>query len=710
MSDYYAKKRVLIAGGLGFIGSHLAISLASRGAQVTIVDALLPTGGGKLAHVESVRDCLDIHQVDLRDTRRIIQLVPDQSVVFALAGQTSHIESMEDPLLDLELNGRAQLSLLEACRRFNPEARLVFTSTRQVYGHARYLPVDEAHPVSPSDINGVHKLATENYLQLFSQVYGLTCSVVRLTNTYGPHMDLHPRKGFVGVFLDRALRREPIQLFGDGSQLRDFNFVSDVVSALQLVGQHIEKGFELFNLGHREHHSLRQFVETLGEFLPLSFQCRPFPEHLKRIDIGDYYGSYAKLEQRTGWQPQVSLREGLAQTIHYYREALNRSAPRSSEMTGRGSARISAFEYRGELSKYRSNILDSFAKVLDSGKLILGPEVSAFEAEFAQFVGAKHAVGVSSGTDALIVALRALGIGAGDEVITVANGPVPTIAAIRAVGACPRFVDIDPLTLQIEVARIPTAIGERTRAVVPVHLYGYPCQTRQLADLCQRYNLRLIEDCAQAHGTRIEGQHVGLLGDVGCFSFYPTKNLAAFGDAGLCVTQDDDLADRLREQACYGFRGDRIAHVEGLNCRLDELQAAALRISLQHLSEALSRRRVIADRYLAGLQDLPIQLPTIIECGESAWHQFVIRTTRRGDLIEHLSQHGIDVAIHYATPIHLMPAYAACNGADDSLSFTEQACSEVVSLPIYPQLSDEQVDHVIAALRSWTVGSRGHGT
>ena len=435
MRNYYEGKRVLIAGGLGFIGSHLAIDLVQRGAQVTIVDALVPSGGGRACNVQSIADRIIVHRIDLRDTERLLPVVCGQQVIFSLAGQTSHIDSMHDPMFDLDLNSRAQLSLLECCRQHNRAAKFVFTSTRQVYGRALYLPVDEQHRVAPSDINGVHKLATENYLQLFSQIYGITCSAIRLTNTYGPHMDLHPRKGFVGVFLNHALNNEPIRLFGDGKQQRDFNYVSDVVEAIELVGEHVQQGFELFNLGHDEHHTLREFVETLGQILPLRFECQPFPDELKRIDIGDYYGSYQKLRDLTGWQPQISLREGLARTVDYYRNcdcSTNTNTKTNTTRSATSKSRIPAFEYRGELSPYRSDVLRAIASVIDSGKLILGPEVAAFEKEFATFVGAEHAVGVSSGTDALIVALRTLDIGAGDEVITVANGPVPTIAAIRA--------------------------------------------------------------------------------------------------------------------------------------------------------------------------------------------------------------------------------------------------------------------------------------
>ncbi|MCC6511955.1 MAG: DegT/DnrJ/EryC1/StrS family aminotransferase [Pirellulaceae bacterium] len=363
---------------------------------------------------------------------------------------------------------------------------------------------------------------------------------------------------------------------------------------------------------------------------------------------------------------------------------------------------IPAFEYRGALVTQRQEILAAFERVLDSGCLILGPEVRAFEQAFAQFVGAAHATGVSSGTDALIIALRALEIGPGAEVITVANGPVPTIAAIRAVGATPRFVDIDAHTLQMSPQLAAQAINAQTRCILPVHLYGYPANINALLELCQQHRLVLIEDCAQAHGTYVAAnhvsRHVGTFGAIGCFSFYPTKNLGAFGDAGMCVTDDPQLAERLRELACYGFRGDRVAHREGLNCRLDELQAAALNVRLKYLPAALARRQAIAQRYRDGLASDWRPLPPTAPGDTAAWHQFVVRVADRVALIQYLAAQGIDVGIHYASPVHIMPAYQFLGYEPGSLPSTEQACQQGLSLPIYPELTDSQVDRVVAAL------------
>jgi UDP-glucose 4-epimerase len=315
MMSLYRDRRVFIAGGLGFIGSHLAKELVHCGAQVTIVDALVPSGGGRLSNIAAVADRVQVHQVDLRDEQALRLLVREQSHVFCLAGQTSHIDSMRRPAEDLALNCQAQLSLLECCRAENPSAAIVYTSTRQIYGRSQYLPVDEAHPIQPADINGIHKFASEQYYAMYSRVYGMPTIALRLTNTYGPNMDCHPTKGFVGVFLQQALRGETIRLFGDGSQLRDFNYVSDVVSALMLAGLHASSDGLQYNLGHDEHVSLRQFVETLATLLPVEYRCQPFPDDIRRIDIGDYYASYERFHALTGWRPQVSLADGLERTL-----------------------------------------------------------------------------------------------------------------------------------------------------------------------------------------------------------------------------------------------------------------------------------------------------------------------------------------------------------------------------------------------------------
>ncbi len=251
---------------------------------------------------------------------------------------------------------------------------------------------------------------------------------------------------------------------------------------------------------------------------------------------------------------------------------------------------VRTFDLHRSLAGIEAEMTAAIQRVISSGQLILGPEGRSFEQEFASYVGAAAAVGVASGTDALILALKAVGVGFGDEVITVANTAVPTASAIRAVGAIPRFVDVDCQTLLINAAEAEAAINQRTRAIIPVHLFGLPVPMEPLLDIARRHGLRIIEDCAHAHGAREGGVHAGTTGDVGCFSFYPTKNIGALGDAGICVTQNAEIADRLRLMRVYGFDSDRIATCDGLNSRLDEIQAAVLRIRLRHLDNSLVKR------------------------------------------------------------------------------------------------------------------------
>ena len=360
---------------------------------------------------------------------------------------------------------------------------------------------------------------------------------------------------------------------------------------------------------------------------------------------------------------------------------------------------IPAFTYLRAWNKHAGEIRAAIERVLNSGTLILGPEVTAFEHEFAEFIQSKYAIGVSSGTDALIVALRALNISPGDEVITVANGPVPTIAAIRAVGAVPKFVDVDSSSLQIDLHRLVEATSDRTRCIIPIHLYGFPAPIEEIIEIASARNIPVIEDCAQAHGTYVAGRHAGTLGAIGCFSFYPTKNLGAFGDGGLCVTENLELATKIRQIAKYGFRDDRIALCEGLNCRLDELQAAILRVRLRYLHGDLQRRQEIAARYSAALAGLELKLPAIPARGTHAWHLYVVRVQQRSRWIERLKERGILTGVHYPFPVHLMPAFAWLGYAAGDLPATELACNEVLSLPMFPELSDAEVDRIIDVLR-----------
>ncbi len=344
-------------------------------------------------------------------------------------------------------------------------------------------------------------------------------------------------------------------------------------------------------------------------------------------------------------------------------------------------------------------------RVLESGRYILGAEVDAFEREFAHYLGAAHAVSCGNGTDAIHLALRALGIGAGDVVITAANTAVATVAAIELAGATPLLVDVDERTLTISVDAVAAALRNRSdiRAVLPVHLYGQPADMRSLLQLARAHDIKVVEDCAQSHGAEIDGGKTGTLGDVAAFSFYPTKNLGALGDGGAVVTNDLALAQRARELRMYGWRERYVSDSRGFNSRLDELQAAILRVKLGHLDHENARRRAIAAIYDETLANLPIRLPW----PQQVYHQYVIRSAQRDELRAHLEQRGIGTVVLYPLPVHLQPAYAGHIATAGDLSVSEQAARELLCLPMHPWLQDAEAEFVAKAVAEWFHDAQG---
>jgi len=347
-------------------------------------------------------------------------------------------------------------------------------------------------------------------------------------------------------------------------------------------------------------------------------------------------------------------------------------------------------------------------RVLESGWYILGPEVGAFEAEYASYLGLREAIGVASGTDAVELALRGIGIGPGHAVYTVSNTAVATVAAVERCGATPILVDVDEATGTMDPASLAMAVaagsppsGARPAAVVVVHLYGYPAPMDEILSIARAADLCVVEDCAQAHGARLDGRMVGTMGDVAAFSFYPTKNLAALGDGGCIASDDVALATRIRELRQYGWRDRYVSAVPGLNSRLDEVQAAILRVRLPGLDGDNARRREIAARYDAGLSGTAAILPLARAGAGHVYHQYVIRTRRRDRLIAWLRDRGIGTAIHYPVPIHLQPAYAERLPRVVELAITERLAGEIVSLPMFSSIADDEVDRVISAILEW---------
>ncbi len=318
-------RNILITGGLGFIGSTLARRLTDFGAHILLVDSLIPEYGGNLWNIHGIEDRVKVNIADVRDEHGMAHLIQGQDYLFNLAGQTSHLDSMRDPYTDLEINCRSQLSILEACRKHNPSIKVVYASTRQIYGKPRYVPVDESHPLYPTDVNGINKMAGEWYHIVYNNVYNIRAVSVRLTNTYGPRMRVKDaRQTFLGDWIRLVIESKKIQVFGDGRQVRDLNYVDDVIDALLRVAASEEVNGQIFNLGGDEPISLGDLAQILIDMNGSGdHELVPFPPESRAIDIGDYYGNYGRLHNKLGWRPSVSLRRGLELTLAFYREHKN---------------------------------------------------------------------------------------------------------------------------------------------------------------------------------------------------------------------------------------------------------------------------------------------------------------------------------------------------------------------------------------------------
>ena len=363
--------------------------------------------------------------------------------------------------------------------------------------------------------------------------------------------------------------------------------------------------------------------------------------------------------------------------------------------------KIPLVDLKAQYRTIRPEVDAAIQKVLDDAAFIMGPDVEKFESEFASFCKANVSIGVSSGTAALMLALHAVGVGVGDEVVTSSHTFTATAEAISALGAKPIFVDIDPHTYNMDPNRLADSITSETRAILPVHIYGQPADMKQINDVAATHKLPVIEDAAQAHGATLNGRTVGTLGDMACFSFYPGKNLGAYGDAGALTTNNEALSEKVRLLRNHGRRSKYLHDIIGYGERLDTLQAAILRVKLEHLAGWIDARRRRAARYTSLLAELEITLPYVAPEADPAWHLYVIRTPHRDEMLDFLQARGIGAGIHYPTPLHLQPAYAHLGYQRGELPITEIVANTCLSLPIYPEMTDQQQDRVVRAIRAF---------
>ena len=349
----------------------------------------------------------------------------------------------------------------------------------------------------------------------------------------------------------------------------------------------------------------------------------------------------------------------------------------------------------------KSEFLKAAEAVIEKGMYILGDEVSSFEKEFAQYIGVNHCVGVANGTDALMIALRGLGVNAGDEVITVSHSAVATVAAIEMAGAVPVFADIEPNTRCIDPNKIENLISPKTKVIIPVHIYGQPARIKEIIALAHNNGIEVLEDCAQAHGAKVDGKKVGSFGDAAAFSFSPTKNLGAIGDGGAVVTNSPDVFENILALRQYGWHRRYISDFPGVNSRLDELQAAFLRIKLRELDKDNARRNEIASRYTSVIEKLKIKAPISVSNNYHAYHLYVIESENRNELAKFLEKNNVGSALHYPSPIHKQPAYLGRIKGHNDLKETEILYKKILTIPMFPELTDGEVDMVCDVLVKW---------
>lgn len=363
---------------------------------------------------------------------------------------------------------------------------------------------------------------------------------------------------------------------------------------------------------------------------------------------------------------------------------------------------IPVFDITRQNKSLKKELDEAIGAVIDGGKFILGPKVGQFEREFAKYIGVKYAVGVASGTDAISLALLAVGVAEGDEVVMPANA-YPSVFAVTQIGAVPKLVDINPATYNIDVAKIEKALKGKTRAILPVHLYGQPADMGKILEIGRKYKIAVVEDCAQAHGAATDGKKVGSLGLAACFSFYPTKNLGAFGDGGMVVTNNPEIYEKVKLLRMYGERERYKSILLGRNSRLDELQAAILLVKFKYLDKWNERRREFANNYKLQITNdkLMIKSPNEINNVKHVYHLFVIRTKKRDELKKYLEEKGIGTGIHYPVPIHLAPSMKYLGYKKGDFPESEKACEEILSLPMFPELTDEEVREVASEINNF---------
>jgi dTDP-4-amino-4,6-dideoxygalactose transaminase/nucleoside-diphosphate-sugar epimerase len=720
---------VAVSGGAGYVGCVLVPALLAAGYRVRVLDLFL-FGADVLPRSPGLVTVAG----DVRDGDAVRRWLTGADAVIHLAAVSNDPSCALDPGLSTSVNVDGTRTVIEAARRAGV-GLFVHASSASVYGIAGGAPVTESSTLAPITEYGTTKLAAEHLLRR-AAADGLPSVALRPAAMFGysPRLRLDLT---VNLFTSHAAHRGEVTVFG-GAQLRPVLHVRDLCDAVRSVlDRRWDAGrLPVFNLA-RENRSVRELATAVVREVDEYYAGRRTATTLSTSpsdDLRSYAVDSALARRELGFAPRRGVTSGVHELCDAFEAGLVPGAldddryvnvRRLSRLLGTASAPrppsgvhtpepasgpetpsdpevpmlVPFVDLAVHDADERRAVLDAVDAVMRRGDYILGEEVDAFEREFADYCGARHAVGVSSGTSALVLALRALGIGAGDEVITVANSFLSTVSAILLAGARPVLVDVgDDDDENIDPDAVRRAVTPATRAVLPVHLRGLPAATAALGELAREHGLRVVEDAAQAQGARIAGRHVGTFGDIGCFSLHPLKNLPALGDAGIMITNDDALATTLRSLRNHGLAERGFTTEVGDNARLDTVQAAVLRVRMRTLEERNARRAEIAHSYDACFASLPVTLPGSGD-GANVYHHYVLQVPDRPALLESMEEAGVDVRVHYPVTADRQPAFTGLVTVPEPLRRTWEQAERIVSLPCSPAMSDKQVTHVVEAIR-----------
>lgn len=724
-----SESRVLVTGGAGFIGSELVRQLTETAAEILVVDNLV---NGRRENLEDLPAHVRFVEADIRDSDRMRPLMAGVDFVFHLACLGVR-HSIHSPRENHDVNATATLDLLAEARTAGVR-RFVYVSSSEVYGTAQWVPMQENHPTWPKTVYGASKLAGEGYTRAYCDTYGFPTVVVRPFNTYGPRCHHEGDSGeVIPKFMLRGMAGRPMMVFGDGSQTRDFTYVSDTARGILLAGTAQSAVGETINLGSGAEIKIQDLAYEIGRVVGPK---TPIIEYINSRpgDVLRLFADTTKARNLCGYIPAVPFREGLAKLRDWYRgrnlapdvlleEETVRNWERDSATRSAGTDVVSiAKPWIGEPEAQAAR------RVIVSGWITQGPEVAAFERDFARRVGAPHACAVSNCTTALHLALKVAGVGVGDEVITVSHSFIATASSVRHCGATPVFVDVDPLTFNIDPDLIEGALSDRTRAILCVHQIGMPCDLRRILAIARAHALRVIEDAACAIGSEIlwdtRWEKIGKPhGDIACFSFHPRK-LVSTGDGGMLTTANSEWDEQFRLLRQHSMDlSDTVRHASrqvvferysqlGHNYRMTDIQAAVGREQLKRLPEMIERRRCLAFSYSSMLAGTPeIVVPREPDWARSNWQSYCVRLAERvpqKEIMQALLEHGISTR-RGVMCAHREPAYsrgtwrcgvAGCTGgaACRHLLESETAQDRGLILPLFHEMTEAQQERVVGEL------------